>query len=180
MLYLHRILRRRQLKGRLKALFLHDKMEQNKVLALVNEALQTNDSLFLIDVKITADAKICIIIDGDEGVPLKECIRISRHIEQNLDREVEDYALEVMSAGLSEPIINKRQYYKNIGKTLTLKLKDGASVAGIVDSVDDEGLSLNWEVREAKPLGKGKITVIKNAKFAFKDIIEAKVKIIFN
>jgi len=177
---LHRILRRRQLKGQLKALFLHYKMEQTKVLELVNEALQTNDSLFLIEVKITANSEIFVVIDGDQGVPLKECIRISRHIENNLDREIEDYALEVMSAGLSEPLKTKRQFQKNIGKTLTLKLKDGTLVEGIVDSIDDDGLNLSWEARETKPLGKGKITVNKNAKFAFEVLKEAKVKIIFN
>lgn len=177
---MQRILRRRQLKGRLKALFLHDKMEQSKVLELVNEALQTNNSLFLIEIKISVDNNIRVIVDGDEGVPLKECIRISRHIEKNLDREVEDYALEVMSAGLSEPFVHKRQFQKNVGRTLSLKLKDGALVEGIVDSVDDESLNLSWEAREAKPIGKGKITVSKNAKFAFEEIKEAKVKIIFN
>lgn len=177
---MHRILRRRQLKGRLKALFLHHKMEQSKVLELVNEALQADNSLFLIAVKLTADNNIRVIVDGDEGVPLKECIRISRHIENNLDREVEDYALEVMSAGLSEPLKNERQFRKNIGKVLSLKLEDGTLIEGTVDLVDDEGLNLSWEERVAKPVGKGKITISKNAKFAFKAIKEAKVKIIFN
>jgi len=155
-------------------------MEQSKVLALVDEALQINKSLFLIDVKITADAKIRVIVDGDNGVPLKECIRISRHIEHNLDREVNDFSLEVMSAGLSEPLFLRRQYQKNIGRALSLKLVDGIKIEGVLNDVNDDGLNISWKAREPKPIGKGKITVDKSAKIAFKNIKEAKVKIKFN
>jgi ribosome maturation factor RimP len=155
-------------------------MEQSKVLKLVNEALQINPALFLIALKVTADAKIRVIVDGDDGVPLKECMRISRHIEQNLDREVEDYQLEVMSAGLSEPLSSVRQYKKNVGKVLSLKLKDGSEFEGEVTAVTDEGFDISWEAREPKPVGKGKITVSKQANFKFDAIKEAKVKIIFN
>jgi len=155
-------------------------MEQSRVLALVNEALRVNKSLFLIDLKISADAKIRVIIDGDKGVPLKECIRISRHIEHNLDREVNDFSLEVMSAGLSEPLFLRRQYQKNIGRTLNLKLVDGSKIEGNLDAVNDEELTISWKTREPKPVGKGKITVDKSVKIAFKSIKETKVKIKFN
>jgi len=155
-------------------------MEQSKVLALVNEALQLNESLFLIDLKISADAKIKVIVDGDKGVPLKECIRISRHVEHNLDREINDFSLEVMSAGLSEPLLLRRQYQKNIGRVLNLKLVDGSKIEGSLDTVNDNDLSISWKAREPKPIGKGKITVNKSAKIAFKNIKEAKVKIKFN
>jgi len=155
-------------------------MEQGRVLELVNEALQINKSLFLIDVKISVDAKIKIVVDGDEGVPLKECIRISRHIEHNLDREVDDFSLDVMSAGLNEPLSLRRQYKKNIGRTLEIKLNDGTNVEGNLDAVTDEGLNISWKVREKKPIGKGKITVVKNEQIAFETIKEARVKIKFN
>jgi len=155
-------------------------MKQSRVLALVNEALKVNKSLFLIDLKISTDAKIKVIIDGDKGVPLKECIRISRHIEHNLDRDVDDFSLEVMSAGLSEPLSLRRQYKKNINRVLIIKLIDGSIIEGSLDIVNDEGLSVSWKTREPKPLGKGKVTVTKNAQIAFEDIKEAKVKIKFN
>ncbi len=155
-------------------------MEQSKVLALVNEALQVNKSLFLIDLKISADAKIKVIVDGDKGVPLKECIRISRHVEHNLDREVNDFSLEVMSAGLSEPLFLRRQYLKNINRALNLKLVDGTKIEGNLDAVNGEGLTISWKTREPKPVGKGKITVDKSAEIAFENIKEAKVKIKFN
>jgi len=155
-------------------------MEQSRVLVLVDEALQVNKSLFLIDLKISVDAKIKVIVDGDEGVPLKECIRISRHIEHNLDREVDDFSLEVMSAGLSEPLSSRRQFKKNIGRTLSLKLIDDNKIEGNLDAVNDEELSISWKAREPKPIGKGKITVVKNVQVAFESIKEAKVKIKFN
>jgi len=155
-------------------------MKQSRVIALVDEALEVNKSLFLIDLKISADAKIKVIVDGDEGVPLKECIRISRHIGHNLDREVDDFSLEVMSAGLSEPLSSSRQFKKNIDRSLSLKLTDGTKIEGNLDAVNDEEISLSWKAREPKPVGKGKITVVKNVQVAFENIKEAKVKIKFN
>jgi len=155
-------------------------MEQAKVLTLLNEALEVNKSLFLIDFTMSSDAKIRVIVDGDDGVPLKECIRISRHIEHNLDREVDDFSLEVMSAGVSEPLKNKRQYLKNIGRGLEVKLTDGSKVEGILETVLEDEIKLSWKAREPKPVGKGKITVVKNAQVAFENIKESKVKIKFN
>jgi len=168
------------LRGVKKPLFYIINLEQSKILALVNEALQINKSLFLIDLKISSDAKIKVIVDGDQGVPLKECIRISRHIEHNLNRDVKDFSLEVMSAGLSEPLSLKRQFKKNIDRTLKIKLIDGTKIEGNLDVIDDEGINISWKVREPKPVGKGKITVVKNAQIAFKNIKEAKVKIKYN
>ena len=155
-------------------------MEQKKVLDLINEALQENASLFLISATISVDSKIKVIVDGDEAVPLKECIRISRHIEHNLDREAEDFSLEVTTAGASEPLKLKRQYKKNIGRILQVRLNDNTKIEGTLTEILDNTISLSWKAREPKPIGKGKITVTKNASIAFDNIKESKVKIIFN
>ena len=66
-------------------------MDQKLVTKLVDEAILENESLFLIELSFLAGNKIKVIVDGDEGVSIKECIRISRHVEHNLDREVEDF-----------------------------------------------------------------------------------------
>jgi ribosome maturation factor RimP len=89
-------------------------MNQAKVRYLVEEALAENETLFLIDLSISVNNKINVVIDGDEGVPLSECIRISRNVEHNLDREAEDFSLEVSTPDISKPIKLKRQYIKNI------------------------------------------------------------------
>ncbi len=94
---------------------------KEKVKQLLEEGLKEKPSIFLIDLKITNSFKIIVTLDGDNGVNLQDCIDISRAIENNLDREEQDFSLEVASAGVSEPLKNIRQYKKNIGRTLQVK-----------------------------------------------------------
>lgn len=105
-------------------------------------------------------------------------MRISRHVEHNLDREEEDFSLEVTTPGAASPIINKRQYRKNIGRILQVKTESENLEGTLIDS-NDESITLEWKAREPKPIGKGKVTVVKNAILAYDTIKEAKVKIIF-
>ncbi len=151
----------------------------NKIIEdLLTEALAENKSLFLVEMKYLDNNKINIIIDGDQGVNLKECIRISRHIEHDLDREEEDFSLEVSSPDIADSIKNRRQYNKNIGRIVKVKTEN-EKFEGTLVSVKDESINLEWKAREPKPIGKGKITVQKSICIAFKDIIETKVKIVF-
>ncbi|VAW22949.1 Bacterial ribosome SSU maturation protein RimP [hydrothermal vent metagenome] len=154
-------------------------MNKEKVKNLLNNALEQNTELFLIELKFLADNKIYVEVDGDKGVSLKECIRISREIEHNLDREEEDFSLEVTSPDVTNPLRVRRQYVKNINRTLGVKLQDNTTVQGVLKKVTENEIELEWTVREPKPIGKGKITVVKNATIQFEDILEAKVKIIF-
>ncbi len=153
-------------------------MKQKVVLDLLNEALSENDSLFIVDVQFLENNKIIITVDGDQGVSLKECIRINRYIENNLDREEEDYALEVSSPDIAAPIKTIRQYNKNIGRILKIKTNKDKFEGNLIE-VNENSISLEWKTREPKPIGKGKVTVTKNTAILFDDIIEAKVKIIF-
>jgi len=153
-------------------------MKKIEIRTLVEEALAENESLFLIEMKLGADNSIRIIVDGDQGVPLSECIRISRHVEHNLDREEEDFSLEVTTPSITDPIINSRQYNKNIGRTLKVKTEQGDYEGKLVD-IEEEKLVLKWKTREPKPIGKGKVTVEKQVKVPVDEIKEAKVKIIF-
>ena len=155
----------------------YNAIEEN--LDLLHEALSENDSIFLVEIKFSEKNKVNIIIDGDDGVNLKECIRISRHIEHNLDREEEDFSLEVTSPDIAKPLIVKRQYQKNINRTLQVKLIDNLKIEGVLKNVEEDSIFLEWKAREPKPIGKGKITVVKNKTIPFKDILEAKVKLLF-
>jgi len=151
-----------------------------EVTHLLERALEKNKSLFLIDFSISENNQIRIIIDGDNGVTVKDCINISREIEHNLDRDVHDFSLEVSSAGVSEPLINIRQYYKNLGRKLKIKTLEGQILEGELTNVDDKEIKLKWKAREPKPIGKGKITVQKELVLDYKDIVEAKVMVTFN
>lgn len=159
-------------------LFLYFKMNQEKVKNLVKEALEENESLFLINLEFLANNKIQLVVDGDSGVSLKEIIRISRHVEHNLDREEEDFALEVTSPDIKEPLVNQRQYLKNINRTLKVKTEEEV-YEGVLTGVSEDDIELKWKTREPKPIGKGKVTVEKTATITYRDIKEAKVKIVF-
>lgn len=145
---------------------------------LAQEAIEKDKSLFLIDLNISDSKNIVITIDGDRGVTIEDCIGISRHIEQNLDRDSYDYALKVTSPGVSTPLQNIRQYRKNIGRTLKVAT-DHEKYEGTLETVNDGEIVLAWKTREPKPVGKGKITVTKKANIALDDIKKAKVKIKF-
>ncbi len=134
-------------------------MDIAKVKQLIDEALELNPALFLVDWKVSPDNKIMILADGDEGLPIEEIVRISRHVEHNLDREEDDFALEVSSPGLSTPLSIPRQYKKNIGRNVELTLTNDETLKGEIVEADDEAVELFWETREPKPIGKGKITV---------------------
>lgn len=155
-------------------------MIREKTEQLLKQALDNNPALFLIDLEITSDNQITVIIDGDEGVTVEDCIAVSREIEHNLDREEFDFALQVMSAGVSTPLTMPRQYKKNIGRTLKVKKVDGEIIEGDLQQVEEDVIKMQWKAREPKPVGKGKVTVIKNAEIPFKEIETAKVMIIFN
>jgi len=155
-------------------------MKQEIVKELLSEALEENEALFLIELSFLAENKILIEVDGDKGVTLKECMRISRHINDNLDREEEDFGLEVTSPDIANPLKVKRQYKKNIGKTLQIKTTTNENYEGVLTETNENQVFLEWKAREPKPIGKGKVTVVKTATIEYENIQEAKVKIIFN
>ncbi|PQJ68527.1 MULTISPECIES: ribosome assembly cofactor RimP [Polaribacter] len=153
-------------------------MDQTKVRDLVDEALALNESLYLIDLSISENNKIQVTVDGDNGVPLSECIRISKSVDGNFDREEEDFSLEVSTPDISHPLKVKRQYIKNINRILKVKTSEEEFEGTLVEA-DEDKIVLNWKAREPKPIGKGKVTVLKTATIDYQDIKEAKVKIVF-
>ncbi|OBQ57050.1 ribosome assembly cofactor RimP [Tamlana sp. s12] len=153
-------------------------MFKNKVTELLDAALVERPDLFLIDFSINNENHIKVIIDGDSGVLVEDCMFISRAIEHNLDREEEDFSLEVMSAGAASPLVHNRQYKKNLNRTLKVRTKTEEIEGTLVEATDNE-VVLEWKVREPKPVGKGKVTVKKEGRIPYEDIVEAKVMIKF-
>lgn len=146
---------------------------------LLQNALTERSDLFLIDFSISADNAIKVVIDGDNGVLVEDCIFVSRAIEHNIDREENDFSLEVLSSGVATPLVMPRQYNKHVGRNLEVKTADGQNLEGELTDVNNQGVVLKWKAREPKPVGKGKVTVTKEVSVAFNDIKEAKVKIKF-
>ncbi len=142
--------------------------------SLLGKALEEHPSLFLIDFTIGGDNTIKVVLDGDKGVTLQDCMDVSRAIEHNLDREEEDFSLEVASAGATSPLKMPRQYTKNIGRTLKVRT-DSGELEGTLVQATENNITLEWKAREPKPVGKGKVTVQKKRDIPFSEIQEAKV-----
>ena len=151
---------------------------KEKVYGLVTEGLIEKSSIFLIDLTITDAFKIIVSLDGDNGVILQDCIDISRAIENNLDREEQDFSLEVASVGVGSPLKMVRQYKKNVGRTLIVKLATETIEAELVEA-NDNFIILSWKAREPKKIGKGKETVQKRQEIPYTEIKEAIVTVTF-
>ncbi len=151
---------------------------KEKVNALINEALLEKPSIFLIDLAVSDSFKISVGLDGDNGVALQDCIDISRAIENNLDREEQDFSLEVASVGVGSPLKFTRQYKKNIGRTLIITTNSEKIEAELVEA-NDVFIILSWEAREPKKIGKGKETVQKTQQIPYTEIKEAIVTVTF-
>jgi ribosome maturation factor RimP len=147
---------------------------EERIRTLAEEHLR-GTPLFLTAVKVAPSNQIHVSLDGDNGVTIDDCVALSRHIEGALDREKEDFALDVSSHGASAPLLFPRQFRRHIGRELDVKLGDGTRAAGKLVSADDNGFTLEYEVRENKPVGKGKITVTKTRAIAYSEAREARI-----
>ena len=150
-----------------------------KVQDLLTLALEQYPNIFLVDLKISNDKSINVILDGDKEVNIKDCINISRAIEVDLNRDEEDFSLEVASAGVGSPLKLTRQYKKNLGRKLEVISSDGLKFMGELTHVKEDTIELQWKQRERKPIGKGKVTVTKNKILTFDEISQTKVMIKF-
>lgn len=154
-------------------------MFRDIVESLLQEGLNQRSDLFLIDFEVNDNNAIKVVIDGDNGVLVEDCMFISRAIEHNLDRDEVDFSLEVTSAGATSDLIDPRQYKKNIGRTLNVKTASGDKYEAELVSADQDSIALTWKTREPKPVGKGKVTVTKEVNLSYEEIKQAKVKIKF-
>ena len=110
-------------------------IDKNVVRNLVEEWLQDKE-YFLVDVEISPDDRIVVELDHADGVWIEDCVELSRYIEDRLDRDEEDYELEVGSAGLGQPFKVPQQYVNFIGKNVEVLDGDGKKVKGVLKSVD--------------------------------------------
>jgi len=135
--------------------------------------------VFVTGIRISTDKQINLFIDGDKGVTIKDCVSLSRAIEGQLDRDKEDFALDVSSHGAATPLVMPRQYTRHIGRTFEVKLVDGSKAEGDLLACNNDEITLEFSVRENKALGKGKTTVVKQQTIKYSDIKESKIKLKF-
>ncbi len=145
-------------------------IEKIKILELVNSALEGSEK-FLVSLKITPDNRIFVDIDGDNGVNIDDCIELSRAIESQLDRDAEDFELNVSSAGADQPLKLVRQYRKNVGRDLEVVTLDGERAEGTLEDASDDGIVIRTAGTKKQPA--------ETLRFAYKDIKSARVAIKF-
>jgi len=134
-----------------------------------------DQDIFYVQTKISADNRISVFIDSLKGININDCAVLSRLLEDQLDREKEDFELTVSSAGLDQPFIVIEQYKKNIGKQIKVKDSDGRKLKGELFSVNNEGITLIQKITSTK----NKEFSEKEIKLNYTDIKEAKVVITF-
>lgn len=152
---------------------------KEKVAQVLKNSLKEYPELFLISLSISIDNKIKIILDGERGVSINDCVTISRSIENNLDAEYPDFAIEVSSVGAEDPFVDRRQYKKNLNRILSIIDKDKNKFKAKLITVDEFEILIQWKQREPKKIGKGKITKTKSKLLKYSEILEAKVIINF-
>ncbi len=122
-------------------------ISKEKIEQLVSDILE-GTGRFLVQARVSKDNVINVIIDGDQGVTIENCIDVSRFIEKNLDRDVEDYELKVLSSGLEYPFAMLRQYKKYIGKNISVALQNDNKLQGILLEAEESHILLREEIEK--------------------------------
>ena len=149
---------------------------KEKIQILVEEVMSSD--MFIVDITVGTGNSILVSIDSDAGISVGECVQISRHIESSLDREVEDFSLEVSSPGLSLPLKVFRQYLKNIGREVEVVTKSGEKQKGILKSATIDGFELEF-LAKGRVDGK-KVEETRTLTYSFDQMKTVKIVISFN
>ena len=153
-------------------------IDREKIINIIKDTVDEKEA-FIVEVKVSSSNKINIEIDSILGFSINDCVEVSRLVESQLDREEEDFELEVASAGLSEPFKVIQQYQKNLGKEVETLTSEGQKIKGILTDVTDE----DFEVEESKMVRvegkKKKQNVIEKHRFTFDQVKSTKIIIKF-
>lgn len=144
-------------------------INRNYIESLVKEKIENTDK-FIVDIKISTSNKISVFLDSDTKLTIDDCVQVSRFIESNLDREEQDFELQVSSPGITEAFKLNRQYKKNIGREINLTLVDGSVFKGVLLKLCDKSIILQKNIKNKTS---------KEIEFLFIDIKQAKPVISF-
>jgi ribosome maturation factor RimP len=160
-------------------------ISKDYIQTLVKEKIE-GTSVFIVDITVGGNQQINVLVDKPEGISIDECVGISRHIEGNLDREEQDFELQVSSPGLDVPFKVREQYDKNIGRTVKVYTKDNKKHEGVLSEVTNDFVVLKWQEKERLEGKKKKVLVDKEETLFFENendqvcIRETKIVISFN
>ena len=143
-------------------------IDKNKIEELVNQSIMGTD-VFLVAVRVGSSNRITVLADTMKGITIDECVALHRLVEKSLDRNIEDFELQVSSPGLDMPFGVIEQYYKNEGKRVEVIDADGARFTGNLKNVTNGGFELETEVKV-----KGKTKELKVISFNFDELKSTK------
>ncbi len=153
-------------------------IEKKTVCQIVDQWLEGKD-YFLVEVDISPDSKIVVEIDHKDGVWIEDCVDLSRYIESRLDREEEDYELEVGSAGIGQPFKVLQQYQIYTGKNVEVMTAGGKKLEGVLKEADEQGFTLTC-TRKVRPEGAKRPKLVEeDLRFAYNEIKYTKYLISF-
>ena len=125
-------------------------IDKQQLTQTVEQAIE-GTSIFIVDIKINPGNAIVVEIDSPESIDIDTCAKITRQIEATFDRDVEDYELEVGSAGLTAPFKVKGQYLKNIGNEVEVLTSDGRKLQGVLTAVSDNDFTIEVAKKVKEP-----------------------------
>jgi ribosome maturation factor RimP len=147
----------------------------------VVEEWMEGTSFFLVDLSISKDNDINIEFESeDSDIDIEDCVNLSKHIESKFDREVEDYSLEVGSAGIGQPFKVQKQYEVNTGSEVEVITRDGKKLKGILLNADNEGFGLQVETKEKPEGSKRPVKTMVLKMFKYPDVKSVKTVIHFD
>jgi ribosome maturation factor RimP len=145
---------------------------------IVTKIVDQSD-LFIVEITVMPGNKMVVLVDSMKGVSIDECSLLSRAIEQHLNREVEDFELEVSSPGLNKPFKVPQQYHKNTGREVDVVLKSGQKISGKLVSVGNNDFAIEVQ-KKIKPEGKKRPQVItEKLSFTFNEVKATSIVINF-
>jgi len=147
-------------------------IEKQKIQELIEEYIKGKE-LFLVSVKVSSANRIIVLADKKDGITIDECAAIHRHIENGLDRDIEDFELQVSSPGLDLPFSVIEQYLKNEGKKVEVVDNDGTKYTGKLKNVTPGGFELETEIKI-----KGKAPELKDISFNFEQVKSTRIILI--
>ena len=137
------------------------------------------DGAFVVDLTVSPGNKISVTLDSEKGIPISYCVDISRLIEHNLDRDKEDFALEVSTAGLDQPLKLPRQYKKNIGREVEVMTNEDNKLKGRLTDADNKGFTVETQEKVKIEGKKKKELKITSHHFNFEDVKFVKIVVSF-
>jgi|SRR5690606_8452120 len=150
---------------------------EERVRELVEEKIADRPDLFIVQIKMHNSGLLEILVDGDEGIAIEDCVQISRHVGFHLEEEDaidRAYRLEVSSPGIDTPLLSLRQYHKNIGRNVRIKGVEGEKFEGKLIVVNDKSITIEVKTKE-----KGKKAALRETEIPLDSITETKVLISF-